>query len=96
MAKVKSYNGKHTTPVIEDPRNIANPDFFFYGDAHDKTSLSPIYDKYARLSTSSSFNDWGQMYNTMGSNMWCSFAVKKNTTWVMKPDSTSYTSECEK
>ena len=93
MAKVKSYNGKHVTPVIEDPRNIANPDFFFYGDAHDKTSLSPIYDKYARLSSPSSWSNWGSMYNTMSSNMWCSFAVKKHTTWVMKPDSTSYSDD---
>lgn len=44
MAKVKGYPGKGGTPAVtEDPR-LENGGWYFYGDRHDKDSLSPIFD----------------------------------------------------
>lgn len=52
MAKVKNYTGGYAyPPVTEDPRTGSNA-IYFYGQQHDKQTLSPEYDKSFNIGTS--------------------------------------------
>ena len=62
MAKVKGYPGKPDVPAVtEDPRT-ENGGWFFYGDRHDKDSLSPIFD------SSINFGPDGATYGSHGTS----------------------------
>jgi hypothetical protein len=59
MAKVYDYNGVTAWPVLlEDPRVTAN-DLYIFGNLHDKSSLSPVFN--SRLNSNSA----GSAYNNM-------------------------------
>lgn len=49
MTIIKRSNAKGNYPsIVEDPRT-STPGFYFFGDRHDKSTLSPVYDKYLAI-----------------------------------------------
>lgn len=50
MVKVKNSQNRSSVPaVIEDPR-AANNSFFFWGEKHDKNTLTPVFDGHVSFS----------------------------------------------
>jgi len=50
MPKIKDPH-RNMVAVFEDPRPARNQ-IYFYGDAHDKSTLAPIFNKHAKFGTS--------------------------------------------
>lgn len=49
MTIIKRNNAKGNYPaIVEDPRT-STPGFYFYGDRHNITTLSPVFDKYLQI-----------------------------------------------
>jgi len=49
------------TPLIEDPRTTSNT-IYFYGDAYEKSTFNPIYDKGLSERGTNVVEDWGFPY----------------------------------
>jgi len=66
MAKVYDYNGISAFPaLLEDPRVTSN-DIYFFGQLHDKDSLSPVFN--AKLNTGqpgASYNNFSNLNNQL-------------------------------
>ena len=94
MAKVKEYRGKQMGPVHEDPRNVADRHFFLFGDAHNKTTLSPVYDVAWNPHSSGWTNSqWGHVEGQPTTTQRGYMGVKKQVTYVNHNNSTtSYSS----
>jgi hypothetical protein len=94
MAKVKEYRGKQMGPVHEDPRNVADRHFFLFGDAHNKTTLSPVYDvAWNPHSSGWSNSQWGHVEGQPTSTQRGYMGVKKQVTYVQHNNqTTSYSS----
>lgn len=62
MAKVYSYQGDGQWPaVLEDPR-ANNNGFYFYGNRHDKTSLTPQFNSRLNFSTGGAYSESSYFY----------------------------------
>ena len=62
MAKVYSYQGDGNWPaIVEDPR-ANNDGFYFYGNRHDKTSLTPQFNSRLNFSNSGGYSESSYFY----------------------------------
>ncbi len=96
MAKVWDYQGRTNYPVVvEDPR-AGNDGFFIDGMKHDKTSLTPQFNRYINYQDSTSTN-WETKHNnnmtTAGANIGQSLALSKLQTGMSIPSDNSQNHE---
>jgi len=94
MAKVHRFSGETDQPVVmEDPRS-GNDGWWIFGVRHDKTSLTPQFDKKMNWAVGAGWTNWHGSNNT-GANTETSQAqllLRKMTTHQNEWNTTSATS----